>query len=29
MSSSFMPDETLDYVPENILLTGGAGEWQL
>jgi len=25
MSSSFVPDEETDYIPENILLTGGAG----
>lgn len=26
MSSSFMPDEENDYIPQNIFLTGGAGK---
>jgi len=27
MSSSFVPDGEKDFIPENILLTGGAGEF--
>ena len=27
MSSSFVPDEENDYIPQNILLTGGAGKF--
>ena len=28
MSSSFVPNEETDFIPENILLTGGAGKYQ-